>query len=181
MFTRAVPAFIAALTLCVAAAAHELRAEKILDGKAEISIPSEFTVMSDEMKHVKYPTGNPPQVVFTDEDGAINVAASTRHIGPAKLKDMVPALANTISRVRNITTWHDKGLRTINGREFAFLEFTAAAVDTDTYNYIYFTLDGPELLMFTVNCTVAKAPQWRETLHKSVSSTRILTGPSQSE
>lgn len=161
--------------VAVVAAAADLREQTLLNGRAQVSIPSELKLMTDEMKRIKYPTANPPKEVYTDERGTVNVAASILPMsGPAKLDDIVAAMAQAISRVRNVSTWHGKGTRTINGRDFGYLEFTALTLDTEVYSYIYFTLDGGELIMFTVNSTVGKLGAWKNSLKNVVSSTHIL-------
>lgn len=124
------------------AAAENLKSATLLDGKVVISLPESFVAMTEEMKRFKYPTGTPPDLVFTDEAASVNVALRVV-AAPAKSGDMgamASAIAEQISKVRNIPTWHGKGARTIGGREFGYLEFTSAALDTNVYNYMYFTV-----------------------------------------
>ena len=40
----------------------------------KIKIPSEFKIMSDEIVNVKYPNGNAPSLVYTNDKTTINVA-----------------------------------------------------------------------------------------------------------
>lgn len=162
----------------VAAFAADFRVVALFNGRAELSVPAAFERMTDEMRAVKYPTNNPPQDVYTDEDGTVNVAASMKPMqAPPKIGDMVAAKSDAIGKVRKVSNWHDKGTRTINGREFGFLEFTVGALDTDVYNYIYFTFDGGQLIMFTVNSTTGKLDAWKETLKAVVASTHIIAAP----
>lgn len=147
---------------------------QMLGGRVELTTPSDLAAMTEEMKKVKYPTSNPPQEVLTDERGAVNVAGSIRPKPPAaKLEEMVGVMATAIGRMRNIATWHDKGVTKINGRDFGFLEFTGLALDTEVYSYIYFTFDDDQMILLTVNSTTAKLPQWKSALRKIVASTRI--------
>ena len=46
---------------------------EIFDG-FKIKIPSEFKIMSDEIVNVKYPNGNAPSLVYTNDKTTINVA-----------------------------------------------------------------------------------------------------------
>lgn len=43
-------------------------------GGFSLKIPKDFKIMSDEMLKVKYPKGNPPSIVYTNERGTINIA-----------------------------------------------------------------------------------------------------------
>ena len=46
---------------------------KMFDG-FKIKIPSEFKIMSDEIVNIKYPNGNAPSLVYTNDKTTINVA-----------------------------------------------------------------------------------------------------------
>lgn len=163
---------VAAVSTSPAHASETVR--QMLDGRVELTAPSELVPMTDEMKKVKYPTSNPPQEVLTDDRGAVNIAGSIRPKPPAaKLEEMVDVMATAIGRMRNIATWHDKGVTKINGRDFGFLEFTGLALDTEVYSYIYFTFEGDQMILLTVNSTTAKLPKWKSALEKVVASTRI--------
>ena len=159
------------------AKAGDLHVVKVLDGKAEISLPAGFTLMSEDMKHLKYPSSSPPKEVYSDESGDVNVAMKIIP-NPRKVsvEALLSAMAGGVDRVGNIT-WHDKGKRTIHGFEFGYLEFNARPQDKEIYNYIYVTQAGDEMLMFNFNSTVEKLPAWRETITKVVASTRILVAP----
>jgi hypothetical protein len=169
-------AFVAVLVALVAAsnARASETVRQMLGGRVELTVPSELVPMTEEMKKVKYPTNNPPQEVLTDERGTVNVASSLAPKPPAAKPDqLVVAMATAIGRMRNISIWHDKGTTTINGREFGFLEFTGLTLDTEVYSYIYFTFEGEEMIVLTVNSTISKLPEWKSALKKVVASTRI--------
>jgi hypothetical protein len=156
-------------------AAGETKSVKFLDGLVQISVPAALGPMPEELKRLKYPVGNPPREVFSDEDGAVNVAANRTAFPKGGNLDetAVESSATTIGRIRNITAWHFKGLRDIGGRRFGVLEFTGKAIDTDVYSYIYFTQVDDTLVLLTVNSTVNKLPEWKAALMDAVASTRI--------
>ena len=47
--------------------------DELFDG-FKIKIPSEFKIMSDEIVNIKYPNGNTPSLVYTNDKTTINVA-----------------------------------------------------------------------------------------------------------
>lgn len=175
---RGVAIMLVVLSWAGLAAADDLRTVTLLEGRAELSVPKTFERMTDEIRRIKYPTNTPPQDVYTDEDGTVNVAASVRAMpAPPKMTDVVAAISESVGRARNVSKWHDKGTRMINGREFGFLEFTVVTLDTEVYNYIYFTFDRGQFIMFTVNSTTGKLDAWKETLKAVVASTRVIAAP----
>lgn len=152
----------------------ELSLKSILGGRAEISVPAALAPMTDEYKLFKYPGANPPQDAFSDKEGTVSVAASMRSLpGIPPIDEMVSGMATGFDRVRKIV-WIDKGKRTINGREFGFLEFKATTIDSEVYNYLYFTFDGSDMIVFTANSAIETLETWKGTLEEIIASTRIL-------
>lgn len=178
MISTAAKTLVALIVLGVIGSAKgaELSVKSILGGRAEISVPAALTPMSDEYKLVKYAGANPPQDAFSDEEGTVSVAASVRSgpgAPPPPIDEMVSGMATGFDRVRRVT-WIAKGKRTINGREFGFLEFKATTIDSEVYNYLYFTFEGTDMFVFTVNSAVETLEIWKGTFEEIIASTRIL-------
>jgi hypothetical protein len=52
----------------------DYRTISLYGNKYQLSIPGYFTEMSSLMKGSKYPRGNSPDVVYTNEEGTVNIA-----------------------------------------------------------------------------------------------------------
>ncbi|MBK8495133.1 MAG: hypothetical protein IPL50_08915 [Chitinophagaceae bacterium] len=52
----------------------ELEKKEILEGKVEILLPKHFGIMPEEMLLLKYPSANRPTLVYSDENGTVNIA-----------------------------------------------------------------------------------------------------------
>ncbi|GEC88697.1 MULTISPECIES: hypothetical protein [Brevibacillus] len=141
----------------------KLEAKKVLNDKVEILIPKGFTVMSEEMAKVKYPTENRPSLIYTDEKGSINIAFSHTET-PAQdsiIKDMKDPMKQAFSNMYQDATWYRDEVIQINGKNVGVFELLTPAADTKIYNLIFFTeLDG-KMLMTTFNCTEAQMEEWK--------------------
>lgn len=113
------------------------------------------------MKHAKYPRGNSPDVVYTDEDGTVNVAFNYT---PTVLKsgDDLAKLSNEYAQqIQSRVEDFKSRTETINGSEFAVFECVSQAIDTRVYNLMFLTeLDG-RMLLGTFNCTEALKGEWQ--------------------
>ncbi|MEQ1754241.1 MAG: hypothetical protein ABL973_08905 [Micropepsaceae bacterium] len=167
--------FLIALSVSGLATASEMKTVSMLDGKVELSIPAVFLPMSDDMKKIKYSGANPPRDIYTDERGTVNIGANIAAYPKGKsMAEMLSLLSTSMERVRNISSWDHKELRVIGGREYGVLECTVKTLDTEVYNFIYFTRSGDKLIVITTNSTVEKLSEWKAALMESVESTKIV-------
>lgn len=162
------------LCIAFAAIAGEVRVQKILGGRGELSLPAELTPMDEQTRRAWHRDDNPPQDLFGAEGGAVSLATSVRQLPSVKLDDMLSAMVAGTRSAPGTESWHGHGKRIINGREFGYVEFTARVGEVGLYNYIYFTIDGNLMITFVVNCPTAKLPAWKSVLDEVVSSTRIF-------
>ncbi|GGH25174.1 hypothetical protein FAZ19_15850 [Sphingobacterium alkalisoli] len=148
------------------------RTVSLYGNKLELSIPDYFTEMSPEMKHSKYPRANSPDVVYTDEDGAVNVAFN--YTGTVVANNNISELQRELLKQLQATNPIDLTTRieTINGSEFAVFEFMSQAIDTRVYNLMFLTeLDG-RMLLGTFNCTEVLKGEWQPRAKEILSSLR---------
>ncbi|MGK5510271.1 hypothetical protein [Brevibacillus formosus] len=141
----------------------KLEAKKVLNDKVEILIPKGFTVMSEEMAKVKYPTQNRPSLIYTDEKGSINIAFSHTEtpVQDSLLKDLKDPMKQAFTNLYKDATWYRDEVIQINGKNVGVFELLTPAADTKIYNLIFFTeLDG-KVLMTTFNCTEAQMEEWK--------------------
>jgi hypothetical protein len=66
-------------------------------------------------------------------------------------------------------------VRRVGARDFAYLEFTAAAADQDIHNIVLLSVFDGRLLMFNFNSTVVEFPSVEKALRASIAS--ITTKP----
>ncbi len=146
----------------------ELENRKILDDKVEILLPKDFGLMPEDMLNLKYPSANRPTLVYSDEDGTVNIAFNhTSSIASQKeIDDYEKYLVSTFNKSFPTASWEGHGVKEINGRKVGYIEVTTPAIDTQVYNLLFFTDLGGRLLLCTFNCTVKKKPIWLESAKK---------------
>ena len=142
----------------------ELEKRSILNNKIEILIPKEFKEMSREMLDLKYKGKNKPTLVFTDEDGTVNIAFS--HFSEKADEKMMEGYKNAFkASFKNSfpnADWKGEGVRLINGRKIGYLRLVTDAIDQKVYNSLFFTHFQGRLLVATFNCTEKLYPKWEK-------------------
>ena len=141
----------------------ELELTNLLNNKVSILIPKSFNIMSEEMSKLKYPSENRPSLIYTNEDGSINVAfnhttSKTTNSNISQYKDY---LKGTFKNLYPSATWYGDGTLKLNGKNVGFLELLTPAIDTKVYNLIFFTELENRLLLVTFNCTEEEMKDWK--------------------
>lgn len=130
-------------------------------GQFSLKIPKEFKIMSDEVIAIKYPSGNAPTLVYTNETGSINVVLNLNDV-PMKNSDIekyIKTMEDTYKQYVNsinVDFWER------NNYKIREIEFISPATDTNIYNrMIAFSVNG-NLRIVSFNCTEKYIDEWKE-------------------
>lgn len=138
----------------------EMERRAVPEQGLSIEVPKEFTVMSDEIKAVKYPTQNAPKVVYTDATSKVNIAWTIGEFPlPAEqltqYKDMiVQSIANYSPEAEEV--------KIADGKQAYIISFTIQAPDAEIYNAMLLTSNEGQSAMFTFNSTVDMLDTYKE-------------------
>ncbi len=148
---------------------------KLLDGKILVQLPVDFKLMSTEMLEAKYPSGNRPTLVYTNEDGSINFAFNhtQNRITKEQLPEALPVFIKQFNTLYPQINWIKKELTTVNGNSFVVLEFITPAVDSKIYNLMYVTSLDDKMLMCSFNCLESQKTEWEQKAKESLNSVEI--------
>lgn len=152
-----------------------LKEQNVMSGLATISIPEQFIIMSDEMKQIKYPTGNAPKEVYTNEEGTINVALN-ENASPLKEEELEAFTEEMVAMYQPIATeWIEDGIVEINGKKAGYLTFVVAAEgdNASIYNSMLFTVVNDQLVLVNFNCLQEQLEEWKATGDEIIQSFKI--------
>lgn len=141
----------------------ELENVSILPQKVDIYIPKSFSIMSEEMAKIKYPSEERPTIIYTNESGSINIGLkiAKSNTTDSQIKDYTDVIKKSYKNLYPSAQWFDSGVKKVDGKNVGYLELLTPAIDTEIYNLIYLTeLDG-KLLLLTFNCTKEKMNDWK--------------------
>ena len=141
----------------------ELEEINILSNKIHILMPKSFSIMSEEMSIIKYPSENRPTLIYTNESGSINITLN--HTKNLATKDQIPEYVDYFKEIYEnqypSIKWYNSTVEEINGKSIGVLELLSPAIDTSIYNLICLTdLDG-RLLLLAFNCTQEELDDWK--------------------
>lgn len=127
----------------------------------KIKIPSEFKIMNDEIVNVKYPNGNAPSLVYTNDKTTINVALVMNDVTMKnnQIEEYVKTMESTYknySKDVKLKFWER------NNHKIGEMEFTTEGSDTEIYNHIITFSVNDKLRLVNFNCTKEQMSEWRE-------------------
>ena len=127
----------------------------------KIKIPSEFKIMSDEIVNIKYPNGNAPSLVYTNDKTTINVALVMNDVTMknSQIEEYVKTMESTYknySKDVKLNFWER------NNHKIGEMEFTTEGSDTEIYNHIIVFSVNDKLRLVNFNCTKEQMSEWQE-------------------
>ncbi len=133
---------------------------EIFDG-FKIKIPSEFKIMSDEIVNVKYPNGNAPSLVYTNDKTTINVALVMNDVTMKNSQieeyfKTMESIYKNYSKDVKLKFWER------NNHKIGEIEFTTKGSDTEIYNHIIAFSVNDKLRLVNFNCTKEQMSEWQE-------------------
>ena len=161
----------------------------------QVSIPEGFTEMPPELYSRKYNAYRPPIAIYTSEDQnadfgvneSVNrsLKAFARSDWNAKDLEMIKGIYKaSIAGMHSEVTFIQDKVESINGRNYAILEFVGAVKDEDKaitfnnkpvrqYSYLMYTVKEGRILIFNFNCPVQIQNQWQDIAKQIMSSVSI--------
>lgn len=150
----------------------ELENRSILSDKIDIILPVEFGEMSEEVIQTKYPAGDYPTLVYTNDECNVNVVFNhtDNECEEEDIEEYFNVLKENIQNTSRIEEWYSDGVENQNGMKIAKMEFISPAVDTDIYNLMYLVSLDDRLLICSFNSTVELKDEWMPIAEKIMGS-----------
>jgi hypothetical protein len=153
----------------------EFEERGFIEDKMLMTVPKEFTEMSEDIAKVKYPMEGRPEIILTDASGVTNILIS--NLGDPMPDDevansrdeMLAALCRMNPGVKPLSV----GEENISDRTVAFLEFSSPAIDGKLYNLMFFySLDG-KAIMVSFNCMTKQMKYWKKPAFEMMRSLKV--------
>lgn len=126
-----------------------------LDGKISMVMPKDFAFMRDEVRILKYPDERRPNIVYTNEQGTVNIALTVKdstRVSNEQVSEFKDQTLKILSSLDRTMSFLDNAVLTNNGLQIGYYTFISKAKDYDIYNAMFcFSLKGT-LVMGACNC-----------------------------
>lgn len=151
-------------------------------------MPTDFTLISDDLLAKKYFTPKKPTAMYTSPDMEVDLGVNISNTfweqqGIPLLKDLYKgSLRASYTKVEFIS----EGVTKINKRNYAFLEFVGIVSDSEEkanalgrknniskYNYLMYTVVENRIVIVNFNCPLKYQTQWQALMPRVMKSVKI--------
>lgn len=154
---------------------YEFQEMAFFEDRLRIQIPTSFYDMPDELAQIKYPSSQRPQIIKTDNTGAINITLNL--IANPITDKHIPEVKNNIKtiykRLNPSILFFQEGVETVGEKPVGFIEFKSPALDESLYNLLFAVeLDGSTMIGI-FNCLYRDQRSWRPVARQIMKSVKI--------
>jgi hypothetical protein len=149
----------------------------VLDDRLSVLVPSNFTEMPEDFAKIKYPSGDRPKTILSDERGAVCFTFKTvdSPLENESVLELAEGMRSMLQKLNPSYLFYDSGvIETEQGIKTGYTEYKSPALDDTVYNLMYFVpLDGITM-MGTFSCPYGECEEWRPVVSETLGLTEIV-------
>lgn len=154
---------------------YEFEEKEFFDGKLRLYIPKDFEDMAQNLRELKYPSSQRPQIIKTDETGSINISLNKidNDLQEQWVKELTDGMKMIIKKTNPANVFFSDGVEIVEDKNIGYFEFKSSAIDDFIYNIMFFfELDG-KTIMGTFSCLYKEYENWRDIAFQVIKTIRV--------
>ena len=118
-----------------------------------IKVPTNMSLMSEEMKSIKYPSDNAPKFVYTNDDGSINLNVENNEVELSneqiiEYTKQMEKILGSLGEVKSVEYFER------DGRQIGEIKVVTQAIDSKIINHMILFSINNKLKIVSFNCTI---------------------------
>ena len=149
---------------------------KFYDERLSIMLPNNYKDLPDEIKKIKYPMENRPEIIKSNESGDVNFAIALHDV-KIKAEDIDNAMQKYIAVIYKSypgTTFLQTESVPMNGTMLGYFSFITRSIDSDIYQVFAFTELNGKMLQIIFNAPSTMKKEWSFIILQVLTSIKIL-------
>jgi hypothetical protein len=168
----------AVLMLCSADGKKLVKTQ--LTKEVSVSLPVDFTPMTDDDIARRYPSHRKPVAMFTDQSRNVDFGLNTNRTEwkEEDLPMMQKFYKSSIMSLYNKVDFINEEIKEVGKRKFIVLEFTSEVSDPEKapirkYTLIQYTIAEGNTMIFNFTCNLRQKDEWQPTAHAIMQTVKI--------
>jgi len=143
---------------------YEFEEREFFDGNLKVHIPNTFEEMAQNLKELKYPSSQRPQIIKTDETGSININFTPidSELDEESVEELKDGMKAIIKKLNPSNVFYTDGVEEVDGKNIGYFEFKSSAIDDFIYNIMFFFEFKGETMMGAFSCLYSDYKDWRD-------------------
>ena len=118
-----------------------------------IKVPTNMSLMSEDMKSIKYPSDNAPKFVYTNDDGSINLNVENNEVELSneqiiEYTKQMEKILGSLGEVKSVEYFER------DGRQIGEIKVVTQAIDSKIFNHMILFSINNKLKIVSFNCTI---------------------------
>ena len=150
--------------------AQSLVLRKVLYGKVEMLMPSDFKRMDTAMLALKYPvSAGRPDEAYTNSNASVSIAFNhtAKKASAEEIEDNKGQLVELLKKRSGVRIISQRS-ETINGKNFILIDFYSRSISGVIYNSMFITSLNGRILMGSFNCVSYLERDWKSKAHEII-------------
>lgn len=154
---------------------YEFEEEKFFDDKLIMTIPKDFVDMPEEIKAIKYPYIQRPEIIKTDSKGSIDITFNRidQALTEDTVKELTKGMKDVTKKLNPSNLIFSQEMKKANGKNVGYIEFKSPALDGFIYNIMFFLEFEEKTLMGKFACLYEEHKDWRYIAFQMIESIRV--------
>ncbi|WP_297423986.1 hypothetical protein [Clostridium sp.] len=156
---------------------YEFEEKCFFGDKLKIYISNNFEDMPLEMRQIKYPSDNRPEVIRSNEEGSIAITLNIidSPLDEERVEELKNGMMMIIKNTNPANIFFDDGVIEVNSKNIGYFEFKSYAIDDSLYNVMFFLEFEEKTLMGTFTCLYKDYEEWRDVAFQVINTIRVVT------
>lgn len=162
---------------------YEFEQQSFYEDQLSLYLPNDFQEMEQQIRSIKYPYEQRPEVIKTNEDGSINFTFKkiNQPMQDDLVEKLITGMKTMLQKSNPSHVFYESGIEDINGKPIGYFEFKNMVIDGALFNIMYFLEFEGEILMGTFCCRYDDYPDWRDIAYQSIRTLNITVKEEEGE
>jgi hypothetical protein len=156
---------------------YEFQEMAFYEDKLKIYIPTAFFDMPANLARIKYPSGDRPQIIKTEDTGSINITLNQipNNVCEEQIPEVKDGLKVILKRLNPSYLFFEDGIETIGEKPVGFFEFKSPTLDKPLFNLMFVTTLERYVVMGNFSCPYEDYREWRPIARQIMRSVQVIS------
>lgn len=154
---------------------YEFEEKSFYEERLYMTIPKDFEEMTEEIKAIKYPYIQRPEIIKTNTEGSIDITFNRidQDIAEDQVEELTMGMRDMTKRINPSHLMFSQGMKKVNDKNIGYFDFKSTAIDEPIYNLMFFLEFEEQVLMGKFACLYKEYKAWRDVAFQMLESIRV--------
>ncbi|MBU5316063.1 hypothetical protein KQI30_07245 [Clostridium bornimense] len=149
---------------------------KFYDNKLIMYLPSDFSDMKLELRKIKYPYEDRPEIIRCNNDGSIcfTLKIIDSPLNEDKVETLTNGMKEMMQRLNPANVFFDMKIEKANEKNIGYFDFKTTVIDGFLYNIMFFFEFKGKTAFGGFSCKYSDCNDWRDIVIEVIKKIRVI-------